>query len=104
MNAAFLILACAVLTGCSTLQPSPPKQDVFPSASTIYPSADGGVYATIRYDRQPYTVAIMERESGRVLGTAESSVRLNPEGDRMQGEVHVTFASDLSAIVVHEDF
>ena len=49
-------------------------------------------------------MAIIERESGRVLGVAASSVVLSAGGDRIHGEVRVTYSDDLSTIVVHEDF
>jgi len=57
---------------------------------------------TLRHDKQPYTLALVEHESGRVLGVAESSA--NIDGERMYGKVRVTYSDDLSTIVVHEDF
>ena len=104
MNRAFLVLSFAVLSACSTPQTPPKASYVLPSSSATYPSPDGRLYATIRHTKQPYTVAIIERESGRVLGVAESSVRLSIGGDRMHGEVRVTYSDDLSTIVVHEEF
>jgi hypothetical protein len=104
MNRAFLVLSFAVLSACSTPQKAPTKNETLPSSSAVYASPDGRLYATIRHAKEPYTVAIIERESGRVLGVAESSARLSIGGDRMHGDVRVTYSSDLSTIVVHEEF
>jgi hypothetical protein len=104
MNRAFLVLSFAVLSACSTPQTAPTKNETLPSSSAVYASPDGRLYATIRHSKEPYTVAIIERESGRVLGVAESSTRLSIEGDRMHGDIRVTYSDDLSTIVIHEDF
>lgn len=104
MNRVFLITILAVLSACSTVKIPPKMGDVLPPASTHYPSPDGRMYATIRYAKQPYTVAIIESETEKVLGLAESSVRLSEDGDRMHGQVRVAYSDDLSTVVVHEDF
>lgn len=49
-------------------------------------------------------MAIVERATGKVLGVAKSSARLQVGSDQMFGEVKVTYADDLSTIVVHEEF
>jgi hypothetical protein len=104
MNRAVLAFLLATLAACSTPQAPPKFSHVLPSSSAIYPSPDGRLYATIRHSKQPYTVAIIERESGRVRGVAESSIIPSASGNQMHGEVRVTYSDDLSTIVVHEDF
>lgn len=104
MNIPFLALGIATLTACSAPKPPPYPTEVLPKASTIYPSPDGRMFATLRYGKQPFTVAIIERESGQVRGVARSSVKLSEDGEHMHGEVRVTYADNLSIIVVREDF
>lgn len=104
MNRLIIASLIATLTACSAPKPPQYPVEVLPSASTIYPSPDGRIFATLRYGKKPYTVAILERESGRVLGTARSSVNLSDDGIHMHGTVRVTYAKDLSTIVAHEDF
>jgi hypothetical protein len=103
MNRAFLVLSFAVLSACSTQQTSP-TNEILQSSSAVYASPDGRLYTTIRHSKEPCTVEIIERESGRVLGVAESSARLSIGGYRIHGNVRVTYSSNLSTIVVHEDF
>jgi hypothetical protein len=104
MNRLIIAFLVAAITACSAPKPLQYPVEVLPSASTIYPSPDGRVFATLRYGKQPFTVAILERESGRVLGVAKSSVKLSEDGLRMHGTLRVTYADDLSTIIVHEDF
>jgi len=104
MNRLFLFIIVLIVTGCASPQkPSYPVREL-PSASAMYPSPDGRLYVTIRHTKAPFTVALIDRESGRILGVARSSARLNQEGDKLQGEVRVSYADDMSAIVVHEEF
>jgi hypothetical protein len=108
MKQTLLALLVVGLAACSTPPPppsSPPKAaEVLPSPNAVYPSPDGWLYATIRHSKKPYTLAIIERESGQVLGVAESSAHLNDSKSEMYGSVRVTYSTDLSTIVVHEDF
>lgn len=104
MNRTVSALLLGALAACSTPQPPPKEAEVLPSSTAAYPSPDGRLYATLCHSKKPYTVAIIEHESGRILGIAESSLVLSTGGDRMHGEVRVTYSDDLSTIVVHEDF
>ncbi len=108
MDRAILCLLLAALAACSTSQ-NPPQQlrksaELLPSPNATYPSPDGSLYAAIRHSKRPYTVAIIERESGRVLSVAESSASISESGEGMYGTVCATYSEDLSTIVVHEDF
>lgn len=93
-----------LLTACATPQPAATTAAELPSSTAIYPSPDKQLYAQLRHSIKPYTVEIIDHESGQVLGVAESSVNLSEDGDHMHGRVLVTYSDDLSTIVVHEEF
>ncbi len=96
LNRTILLLGFCVLCSCST------PQILERSPSATCPSPDGLLYVTIRYTTKPATVAIVERETGKVIGVADSSSQLNSEGERVPGKVRITYSRDLSTIVVHE--
>jgi hypothetical protein len=104
MGRTLYVLLLVMLAGCSTSQPLQKAAEALPSANATYPSPDGSLCVTICHSKKPYTVEVIERESGKVLGVAGSSVVLTESGDRMQGEMRVTYSGDLSTIIVHEDF
>jgi hypothetical protein len=49
-------------------------------------------------------VVILERETGRELGSARSSARLKEGHQKLAGEMKTAFSGDLSVILVHEEF
>ena len=107
MKQAFYPILLGVIAACSAPQPPQPLPktvEIRPSPNTFHSSPDGRLYATIRHNKKPYTIAIIERESGRVRGVAESSANIGEQGDEMYGSVRVTYSDDSSTIVVHEDF
>lgn len=100
----FTVLWFVVFQACSAPRPPLYPDEVLPKASTIYASPDGRLFVTLRHGTRPYTVAVFERESSKVLGVAKSSVKLSEDGEHMHGEIRVTYAKDLSSIMVREDF
>lgn len=99
------------LSSCSVSQPfaskipvPPPSEPLHTLTSTEYISPDGDSVLKFQYEKKPFSYQLISRDTGHVLATAKTALEPhNLDRETIRATIEVTFASDQSGVLIHDD-